>query len=305
MFRQRFNWKFQRILRELEEHLDTFQNLWRGTQVKNRMCSSCRALVDSDERVCPHCHERLGRRIGGVEKLLQNLIPNFAPVSYIVLTINFLWFVIIFVSQRESTGQDLRMFLMGGSVKSIVQWGGDAALLVSQGQWWRLVSAIFVHIGVIHLLFNSYALIFIGPLIEELLGRERFLVIYVGTGVVGFVVSNVYYHPVHVTAGASGAIFGLIGTGIILSRKWAAWGSLLKEQLVHWAIYGLGYGLLVGANNAAHIGGFLSGMGIAFLLRNPALSTSREEISWRILYWVVLLLTIASLVLACLSGITA
>jgi len=305
MFRQRFNWKFQRILRELEEHLDTFQNLWRGTQVKNRMCSSCRALVDSDERVCPHCHERLGRRIGGVEKLLQNLIPNFAPVSYIVLTINFLWFVIIFVSQRESTGQDLRMFLMGGSVKSIVQWGGDAALLVSQGQWWRLVSAIFVHIGVIHLLFNSYALIFIGPLIEELLGRERFLVIYVGTGVLGFVVSNVYYHPVHVTAGASGAIFGLIGTGIILSRKWAAWGSLLKEQLVHWAIYGLGYGLLVGANNAAHIGGFLSGMGIAFLLRNPALSTSREEISWRILYWVVLLLTIASLVLACLSGITA
>ncbi len=305
MFRQRFNWKFQRILRELEERLDTFQNLWRGTQVKNRMCSSCRALVDSDERVCPHCHERLGRRIGGVEKLLQNLIPNFAPVSYIVLTINFLWFVIIFVSQRESTGQDLRMFLMGGSVKSIVQWGGDAALLVSQGQWWRLVSAIFVHIGVIHLLFNSYALIFIGPLIEELLGRERFLVIYVGTGVLGFVLSNVYYHPVHVTAGASGAIFGLIGTGIILSRKWAAWGSLLKEQLVHWAIYGLGYGLLVGANNAAHIGGFLSGMGIAFLLRNPALSTSREEISWRILYWVVLLLTIASLVLALLSGTTS
>ncbi len=305
MFRQRLNWKLKRILRELEEHLDTFQNLWRGTQVKNRMCPSCRALVNSDESVCPHCHERLGRRLGGVEKLLQNLIPNFAPVSYIVLTINFLWFVIIFASQREATGQDLRMFLMGGSVKGIVQWGGDAALLVSQGQWWRLVSAIFVHIGVIHLLFNSYALIFIGPLLEELLGRERFLVIYVGTGVLGFVVSNTYYNPVHVTAGASGAIFGLIGAGIILSRKWAAWGSLLKEQLVHWAIYGMGYGLLVGANNAAHIGGFLSGMGLAFLLRNPALSTSREEISWRILYWVVLLLTITSLVLACLSGITA
>ena len=303
MFRQRLNWKLQRILRELEEHLDTFQNLWRGTQAKNRMCPSCRALVSSDESVCPHCHERLGRRIGGVEKLLRNLIPNFAPVSYIVLTINFFWFVVIFVSQRESTGQDLRMFLMGGTVKSIVQWGGDAALLVSQGQWWRLVSAIFVHIGVIHLLFNSYALIFIGPLIEELLGRERFLVIYVGTGVFGFVASNAYYHPVHVTAGASGAIFGLIGAGIILSRKWAAWGSLLKEQLVHWAIYGMGYGLIIGANNAAHIGGFLSGMGIAFLLRNPALSTSREEISWRILYWVVLLLTMACLVLAFISGV--
>ena len=305
MFKQRLNWKLRRILRELEESLDTFQNLWRGTQVKNRMCSSCRALVSSDERVCPHCHEKLGRRLGGVEKLLQNLIPNFAPVSFLLLTINFLWFVILFASQRESTAQDLRMFLMGGSVKSIVQWGGDAALLVSQGQWWRLVSAIFVHIGVIHLLFNSYALIFIGPLLEEVLGRERFLATYIGAGVLGFVVSNAYYDPVHVTAGASGAIFGLIGAGIIISRKWAAWGSLLREQLVHWAIYGLVYGLILKANNAAHIGGFLSGMGFAFLLRNPALSTSREDISWRILYWVILLLTLTSLVLACHSGITA
>jgi rhomboid protease GluP len=305
MFKQRFNWKLKRVLRELEERLDTFQNLWRGTQVKNRMCPSCRALVSSDERVCPHCHERLRRRLGGIEKLLQNLIPNFAPVSYIVLTINFLWFVIIFASQRGSTGQDLKMFLMGGSVKSIVQWGGDAAVLVSQGQSWRLVSAIFIHIGIIHLLFNSYALIFIGPLLEELLGRERFLVIYIATGVLGFVVSNAYNNPVHVTAGASGAIFGLIGAGIILSRKWAAWGSLLKEQLVHWAIYGLVYGIILRANNAAHVGGFLSGMGLAFLIRNPALSTTREEISWTVLYWVVLLLTIISLVLACLSGITA
>lgn len=303
MFKQRLNWKFQRILRQLEEQLDTVQNLWRGTQVRTRMCPSCRALVDTGERYCPHCQERLGRRIGGIGKLLQNLVPNFAPVTYLVLTINFLWFVIIFATQRDSTGQDLRTFLMGGSVKSIVQWGGDAALLVSQGQWWRLISAIFIHIGVIHLLFNSYALIFIGPLLEELLGRERFLVIYVGTGVFGFVVSNIYYHPVHVTAGASGAIFGLIGAGIILSRRWAAWGSMLKEQLVHWAIYGLGYGIFIGANNAAHFGGFLSGMGIAFLLRNPASCSFREEISWRVLYWAVSLLTTGSLVLACFSGI--
>jgi hypothetical protein len=78
---------------------------------------------------------------------------------------------------------------------------------------------------------------------------------------------------------------------------------MLKEQLVHWAIYGLGYGIFIGANNAAHFGGFLSGMGIAFLLSNPALSTSREEISWRVLYWTVLLLTIVSLVLASLSAV--
>ena len=305
MYRQRMKWKLQRFFRQLEEQMDSFLNLWRGTRVKTRMCPSCRALVRTGEKNCPQCDARLGRRVSGIGKLLQNLAPNFAPVSYVLLTLNFLLFVIVFASQREITGQDLRAFLMGGSPRSIVRWGGDVALLVSQGQWWRLISAIFVHIGIIHLLFNSYALIFIGPLLEELLGRERFLVIYIGTGVFGFVVSNSYYHPVHITAGASGAIFGLIGAGIVLSRKWASWSGMLREQLVHWAIYGFGYGLLLGANNAAHFGGFLAGMGIASLLRNPGLSTPREENRWRVLYWVVLLLTMFSLILAFLSGITS
>ncbi|MFN8008636.1 MAG: rhomboid family intramembrane serine protease [Terriglobia bacterium] len=304
MLRQRFLWKFQRYRRQFEESLDNFRNLWRGRQVTTRMCPSCRALVDLGEKYCPHCHQKLGYRASGVGKVLQNLVPNFSAVSYVALTLNFLFFVIIFLSQRDYTGQDLRAFLMGGNIKSIVQWGGDVPLLVYHGQWWRLISAIFIHIGIIHLLFNSYALIFIGPLLEESLGRERFLVLYIATGVFGFLVSNMYYSPIQVTAGASGAIFGLIGAGIILSRRWAAWGHMLKDQLVHWAIYGLVYGFLVGANNAAHLGGFISGMGFAYLLRNPASIRPSEESLWTVLFWVVSLLTLASLALACFSGLS-
>src|SRR5512147_3240584 len=123
MYRQRMNWKIQRFFRQLEEQVDSFSNLWRGTRVKTRMCPSCRALVGINEKKCPHCDARLGHRPSGMGKLLQNLAPNFAPVSYALLTLNFLFFVMVFASQREITAQDLLSFLMGGSPKSIVRWG--------------------------------------------------------------------------------------------------------------------------------------------------------------------------------------
>ena len=153
------------------------------------------------------------------------------------------------------------------------------ALLVAQGEWWRLVSAIFIHIGIIHLLFNSYALIFIGPLLEELLGKERFLAAYLATGVIGFVLSNWYYPPWLVTAGASGAVFGMIAMAVVLSRRWGSWGQVLQQQLVHWIVYAFVFGIFIGANNAAHFGGALAGAGLAFALPNPnrRQETSLEE----------------------------
>jgi rhomboid protease GluP len=185
----------------------------------------------------------------------------------------------------------------------MVAWGADAGWLVTHGQLWRLVSAMFLHAGIIHLLFNSYALIFIGPLLEELLGKEKFLVFYLSTGIAGFLLSNAYYSPFQPTVGASGAIFGLIGAAIVLSRRWGSWGSVLHQQLVHWAIYGFVYGLLVGANNVAHLGGALSGAGLAFLLPNPG----RAEpglVPWRVFYWVSILMIVVSLGLAVLSRLS-
>ena len=191
---------------------------------------------------------------------------------------------------------------MGGNSTSLMSWGADVAWLVSHGQWWRLVSAIFIHSGIIHLAFNSYALIFIGPLVEEYLGKERFLTLYLATGVFGFMLSNWYYPPMLTTVGASGAIFGMIGVAIALSKRWSAWGSALHQQLIHWAIYGLIYGLLLGANNAAHAGGFVSGIGLAFVLGNP--NRGNESVGrwnwWTILFWISLGLIVLSLSLAIL-----
>jgi rhomboid protease GluP len=300
MFKQQIEWKLKRLVRRARLHMDSFTNLWRGTQVTTRMCPSCRALVKVGEKTCSFCGERLGRRPSGVGKLLQNVLPHYAPVSYSLLTANFIFFLAIFYVDRDQSSQDMARFLMGGNSAALTAWGADAAWLVARGQWWRLFSAIFIHSGIIHLAFNSYALIFIGPLLEEYLGKERFLVLYLATGVFGFVLSNWYYPPMLTTVGASGAIFGMIGVAITLSKRWSAWGSILHQQLIHWAIYGLIYGLLLGANNAAHVGGFVSGAGLALALGNPNRSMGSEWARrlWSFLFWLCLSLTLLSLALA-------
>lgn len=302
--KQRFLWKLNRLMRQLEERWDSLRNLWRGSQSTTRMCPECRALIDRKARVCPLCRSALGYRTGGLGRLLRNVMPDFMPLSFVLLTVNFAFFLIIFAAERDLSAEDLGRLVWGVSSPSLARWGANVGALVSAGQWWRLVSAIFIHIGIIHLAFNSYALIFIGPLLEELLGKERLLVLYVITGAFGFVVSNWYYGPWLTTAGASGAIFGLIGAGIVFSKRWSQWGSTLGQQLFHWAIYGFGYGLVIGANNAAHFGGFAAGVAFAFFLpsRQPERESAAGHILWGVAYWLCLGLIVISLWLGLLGS---
>lgn len=300
MNKRQLQWKLNRLARQLRERLDSFQTLWRGAQSKTRMCPNCRALIGIGETDCPMCGARLRRRSSGIGKLLQNVLPNYAPVSLVLLTINFVVFLLIFAAERDLSSGDLSRLVWGVSSPALARWGADVALLVHQGQWWRLVSAVFIHIGIIHLLFNTYALLFIGPLLEEGLGKERFLVIYIFSGAFGFLLSNWYYDPRLTTAGASGAIFGLIGAALVLSKRWSSWGSLMHQQLVHWAIYGFVYGLFIGANNAAHFGGLVAGAAVAFLIPNPNRGEQSRagEAAWSVLYWGCLALVALSLFLA-------
>jgi membrane associated rhomboid family serine protease len=304
MNKQRFLWKLNRLVRNLEEQWDSFRNLWRGSQSTTRMCPNCRALIDRKARVCPLCKVALGYRAGGLGKLLQNVVPNFMPVSFALLTTNFVFFLLIFAAERDLSAQDLGRLLWGVGSPGLARWGADVGALVLAGQWWRLVSAIFIHIGIIHLAFNSYALIFIGPLIEDLLGKERFLLLYIVTGAFGFMLSNWYYGPWLTTAGASGAVFGLIGAGIVFSKRWSQWGSMLGQQLVHWAIYGFGYGLVMGANNAAHFGGFVAGVAFAYLLpnRHRDKESAVRSLPWSLTYWLCLGLVVVSLSFALLGN---
>jgi len=154
--------------------------------------------------------------------------------------------------------------VLGGSTNGavLVRLGANVSELVRAGQWWRLVTSMFLHIGVFHLLLNGWALYQLGMLYESWMGSRAMVITYFAAGVAGSVASVVWTRGL--SAGASGAIFGLLGGLIVVLlrhrhrlRPQAKW---LLAQLAGWAAINVFYGLsTTGIDNAAHFGGLVVG----------------------------------------------
>jgi rhomboid protease GluP len=136
---------------------------------------------------------------------------------------------------------------------------------IAAGQVWRLVTPLFVHGGIVHLLVNMYSLNVLGPLVERLFGGRRMLAVYLLAGVGGSVASLALTPAASI--GASGAIFGLLGAlaaFLALHRRdLGTAGRLQLRQLALVALLNLGLGLTPGIDNAAHLGGLLTGAALA------------------------------------------
>jgi rhomboid protease GluP len=147
------------------------------------------------------------------------------------------------------------------SGRMALRWGALAGDL-GWHEPWRLLSAIFVHFGLLHIGFNLLALVSFGRVLERVLGSARFAVLLLATGVLGFVASDLWYAlfpPQPITGGLSGGIFGLLGAEVGL--RFAAGDAGWKRAAVSGAGYALMMALIPGqtVNNAAHVGGLLSG----------------------------------------------
>lgn len=158
------------------------------------------------------------------------------------------------------------------SPEQLLAWGGNATSEVQRGEWWRLLSATVLHSGFMHVAMNMLGLYSAGALAERLFGHRRFLLIYLGSGLVGSALSLHYAAQQAVSVGASGAVFG--ATGALLLAIWRQRrdmpADLRKQHLYSLSLF-IVYALLQGfghrgIDNAAHIGGLLSGMALAALL---------------------------------------
>lgn len=150
--------------------------------------------------------------------------------------------------------------------QSLLNWGANLRQVTLAGQWWRLITCCFLHIGIFHLLLNMYALVYIGLLLEPFLNKTRFAVAYILTGIAASTAS-LAWHDNTVSAGASGAIFGMYGVFLALLTTNIIEKSARKDLLTSIAIfvvYNLMYGMKGGIDNAAHIGGLLSGIVIGY-----------------------------------------
>lgn len=150
----------------------------------------------------------------------------------------------------------------------LYKWGAVIRSAVYDGQWWRLLTAVFLHGGIMHLLNNMLSLYFIGWFLEPLLGKWRYLTLYLACGLIASFAS-IYWHEATLSVGASGAIFGLYGF-ILALTLFKIFDPLLNKEIVTFAgifvVVNLIYGLAGGVDNAAHIGGLCAGLFFGILL---------------------------------------
>jgi rhomboid protease GluP len=231
----------------------------------SRLCVACNKLLGVDDTECPYCGV-LQTSARKAARVMGDALPSGMGATHALLGVMVALFLIPVVAMGDVRDFNVMGYLMSGDHRALMLMGANHGILLEAGQTWRLVTATFLHIGLMHIVFNGYALHILGNPLEELYGRGWYVTLYVVTGVVGNVVSWSGHGIQFANAGASGSIFGLIGIGIVhcWRHRWA--NRQLLRLLVTWAIFGLVFGVIIGADNHAHVGGLVSGGALAWLL---------------------------------------
>jgi rhomboid protease GluP len=195
-----------------------------------------------------------------IREMLDFFIPKEGfYITPIIININLLVFIAMviagfgFVSFK---GEDL------------LNWGANYKPVTTDGQWWRLLTNTFMHGGLMHILANMYGLLFVGIFLEPLLGKKKYLLIYLTTGILASVAS-IWWYDATVSVGASGAIFGLYGfflATLLLKVFPPDFGKAFLISTLVFVGFNLLMGFTGGIDNAAHIGGLASGFIIGLLM---------------------------------------
>ena len=251
-----------------------------------RVCPHCGALNAAEDASCYRCHQRLpGPLAGATRDLFTSVLGQEYPVTKVLAILS----VAVFLLSTVGHGDFPIWF--GSSVRrsELVRWGVLYAYLPFVEPW-RHLAAVFVHFNAIHIVFNMMALASFGRVTEGSIGPGRFAVVFVTTGVLGFVASDFWYlfwyGLVPFTAGASGAVFGIIGAqaGEAWARRTADWKSRVSRAVGLAVLLFLLFGLSgsVAVNNAAHFGGLFAGLALGYAFGKESRPHRRDKVFNRI-----------------------
>lgn len=259
-------------------------------------CHTCGREIAAGS-VCPYCgaHNSHEPFVTQAPEEITRLPRRLElSVTQVVVGIN----VVVFIA----------MVLTGSSLtnptrEQLLHWGANWGPLSLGTQPWRILTSNYVHIGIIHLGFNMWCLWNLGQLAERILGRLNFALLYTFCGLAGSLAS-LWWHPLVVGAGASGAIFGLAGAAIAvfylghLPIAKAAIASTTRSLLT-FVGYNLLFGLTPGIDNSAHIGGLVAGLAMGAALSKHILVAPEVRRTWARLTWI----SVAALLLLANAGI--
>jgi membrane associated rhomboid family serine protease len=271
------------------------------------VCASCGSLVGVRDEKCLNC----GRRnpgLWGFAPLLRNLGNDLGFVTLVVWGSGALYIISLLLS-----GGGLRM---GGGLFGFLAPRTEIALLLGAsggqpvfvlGRWWTVLSASWLHGSLLHIVFNMMWVRDLGPVVADVYGAGRMVIIYTVAGACGFLLSSVawrYFPPLPLlsgaplTLGASAAIFGLLGALVYYGRRTGS--HLVRSEAIRYAVILGFFGLIVpGIDNFAHAGGFIGGY-LAAQVLDPL---KPERIDHILIAVFCLVATAASIVVSVITGL--
>ncbi len=256
------------------------------------LCPNCRKLISADEPRCPYC----GLLKPGAQNFFFGRLGGLAlDITRTIIYINIGFYILSLLVgfSRISLSANPFTFLSPSQEGLFILGATGSIPIAGFGRWWTLVSASFLHGGLMHIIFNMLALAQLGPFVSQEFGFNRFVIIYTLTGIIGFFLSLLAGVPF--TIGASASLCGLIGAILYYGKsRGGFYGEAIYKQATGWIVGLLIFGLLIpGINNWAHGGGVVSGIAVAWLLGYR--ERGGETILHRILATGCLLLTLSVL----------
>lgn len=293
--------KLNRIVKQVKKKTLSFKmkvlSIYTDIEDENLLCDNDVVVAKEEDinnsklkNIFPNIVQKTERKEGGLEyfikvtdninqknekksKVIEKIFSYKKPVvTYTIIGICIFLFFMMYIFGNGSEDS-----------YTLLKFGANLDLLTKSGEYYRLFTCMFLHIGVIHLLCNMYSLYIIGKEAESLFGKFKYIIIYVISGICGSILSLAFNHNT-ISAGASGAIFGIIGALLYFGNYYRTYLGSSFKSLVSIAIINIAIGFIYpGIDNSAHIGGLVGGILVAMMLGIPDKSKKKDKVNGLIL----------------------
>jgi len=284
----RWTWRATRWDSRLQRWKNLFRSEREQVGYKHKFCPSCGALINQSEKTCPHCNARTEAwktQVAG--RVLYRFLPQEFPVTGALIGVNLLIYVI--------------GLMLGGPDAFLVAPERFRFLAMippafAGGEFWRVITYGYLHHGAMHVLFNVFATLVVGRMLEPEIGSAKFFAIYTVSLIGGGLLTALAGTPHQIMVGASGAVFGLIGFGAAYGHRYGgAQGTMMRDFFLRWILIATLYALFVAnISHTGHIGGLVPGALAGWWLAGRPARLKPRVLLWHRIARTALVLTVAA-----------
>ena len=288
----RWTWRATRWDSRLQQWKNLFRSEREQMGYKHKFCPSCGALINRSEKTCPHCNARTEAwetQVAG--RVLYRFLPQQFPVTGALIGVNLLIFVLGLMVGDEDA------FMMVPEKFHFLAMFPPA---FAGGEFWRVITHGYLHHGAMHILFNVFALLLAGRQVEPEIGSAKFFCVYTVSLIGGGLLTALAGTPQQVMAGASGAVFGLLGFGAAFGHRYGgAHGTMLRDFMLRWIFFATLFSVFVAnISHTGHFGGLVPGAAMGWWLAGRPARLKPRVLLWNRAARAALILTAGAFIWA-------